>query len=1499
MALVRRNIRPNPYNGDDGADIQIPDDYPHIVGPREPTYEQILLIGEQPAVPVPQPPGSQPPDARRGRFDVPDLEPYDAHSVAHRAHLERLRRNGIFFFTLSREFLSNFDTVKGRFYRLLLVAYHLSRRFKTAEQIQDYVNNGPNRKVFLTINNWLATGVTPIANDEEISIDQGIKNIIDDLFPGNYDFTLPGIQLESLDRNMAFYSSSILYYTTLVGGLKHRGAVIGFINLPVEMLKQLVRSWYTSNVNFAEARLQAAWRMSHRYLFSEYAVISHSGVQSYRTVARIYDLYQPNVVTISYFYPGDLIIAHMPSRYMVIGFVVIGANIIDAAQAPPVTTLVGPNLFYTMDSQAIQLLQMTADPWTSPPRPLGPGSLAWLLTGILDRIRIGFRDNTVLRFQDPVVNPVILQVTAVFQSGATVTKSITAYDPHHPQVTPADYAQKGNAIWTLVNQLFSGHMHEFYGKINDIDERGDYEIVSLSFATQFPPIARRGIVGSGMLPPLIDGNNVYWEELLVPGTSKFRGYRSQFVLFPSVDEEKQQYLHGCVQRAICCKCDVNGSDAPKFCDCPLPDTMEAVSLEDAVGLCKMNGDKFIVVVVWISKVEKGKTKKTVEFIHVGSNYYTSPERKVLFINMPMWNKVRGHCALWLPVDKEDMATDKDYSIYLSRSRYNKVCSLISSVETHCVCPICGETYSADGTWGHYLKHTGKPQCPLCGLIFHTEDEKTVHQMYHCKNLPLASTIILREDPIAYKEPKNTSTWIRVYADMESAIMPEDEGERLHENILVGWVDSYNNEVRIARDVKEFFNALVRLPCDNILIYFHNGEGYDFHFVLRDLCDSRRGFVKDFSIVGDSGQKVRFFTVSYRGKTLHFRDSFAFVSDSLEKWVESSKASGCTFPCFHSTFDEYKQKILLRKNPFPYNAVCSPDDLKRPILDMAGWALSPEAENLFCYKYNHEELQEFAKWLVANYVSCHWKTVLDYYTDYLKCDVSQLRDVMEYFAENALEEFNINIHDYYGTPSLTWAAWLKENRVPLEPITESKHYDVINSTIRGGQTGVFTRRFVEGEEGGKMFDLDCNSLYATVMLKFAYPCHDWREEQLPETECLLTFIQSLHASGRSAFIELDLIVPENPAFDDYIPLASKRLVRGVYNYRAMHFYGTENPENMFFQGLTQVVGEHKHYCCHSRNLEWYITHNVIMVTKIHFILSGKDEYVFKDYVSRNLEQRKKYSGDPIKKMLYKLLNNSLYGKTYEDETQRADYYLELEDKVNVDDSLKVRRVITKMGEWVLYEGVKTRYNVNKPVYLGACITEFSKLWMYQFFYDKVRVYYPDTRVYYTDTDALTIYFPTGVTCLRDIAEKLAESGEQVIDTSNFEDKDLPDALCLHNNEPGLFKSETGDHAIVKFIGLRAKTYIMVCDDGSIKMSVKGCPMKEKKRLNWDDFQRVLMNPKSSYSIEFDAIRSKFHLVKSVHLTKIVLSADDRKRYITDDLIHTRPLFSQEHFEALQV
>ena len=1201
------------------------------------------------------------------------------------------------------------------------------------------------------------------------------------------------------------------------------------------------------------------------------------------------DAFTGNLITLSY--PLHNIMYYRPAIYFLCGFSVIGQQFM--IMLPD--TLSGFNTS-SITLTATELQQFTnIAHFNGAPPPYGPGVISWLIIGVFDRVVLGLSQG---HYVYPVPDMFLPPFMTIIGTRANQTQYQWQLDLK-PMLNPV-YAgpndiQAARAeidrIFDEVYRMFETTYEDYYSQ--PVDRRVDNDNKIIKIELRLTGVQRRQV----RLNQYVNGSNVFWENMVASPGGRFKGRKSQFVLFPSYDTLNNCYLKGCVQRALNCKCSINEFDMPVICSCPLPDVMEPVLIQDIPDLCKLKEDKFIIFVVQISKRdENGKTSKTVDLLHFGKNYYQGG--KVLYVSQPDWERVQGHCALWLPKEEVKNCDNAAYSRFLAYGAFNKINHIFTGENKYNICPICGELYYDSNSWAHFVQHSDKCVCRFCGLEYDDITSLNEHIKYHCKRLPEFSAIILKDEPVEYEEKTGSEMWINVFADLESAISePNAAGEREHINILIGWVDDYNKEVRIKKKIEDFFNSLIKIPATDLRIFFHNGEGYDFHFVIQELCALNRKFVKNFSIVGDSGQKVRYFSVTYKGKHFHFRDTFAFVSESLEKWVESSKKSGCTFPIFSSTFDDYKREILLRKNPFPYNAVLCPEDLNRPIEELYGWAKCDIAEELFCYKYTREELDEFAQWLQLHAHKCGWKKVGDYYIDYLKCDVAQLKDIMDFFANNVREEYDLDVYDYFGTPSLTWAAWLKQNKYPLDPILKPKHYDVINSTIRGGQTGAMTRLYDSSKEGGAMFDLDINSLYATVMLKFSYPCHDWKEENIPYPEDLLAFLERLHEEGRSAFIELDMTVKENPSYEDYVPIASKRRVKDVYDYPAMHFYNSEDTNSMYFQGLTQVYGKHEHYCCHSRNLVWYITHDIITIEHVYFILSGKDEPVFHDYVEHNLKKRAEFSGDAIKKMLYKLLNNALYGKTYEDETQRNEYCLEHCEDINEDDIYRVKRVISTMGEWTLYEANKKVFKVNKPVYLGACITEFSKLWMYQMYYDKIRIHYPDCRVYYTDTDAITVLFPTKVKTLLDVANELNTEDEQIIDTSNFSVIPTEKKHCQMNNQPGLFKSETGEHRILKFIGLRAKTYIMVCEDDFIKMSVKGCPLAEKSKLKWEDFEKVLMNPGEGMKIEFPAIRSKYHMVKSVILSKIVLSADDRKRYISDDLIHTYPLFSKQHMEAI--
>lgn len=987
--------------------------------------------------------------------------------------------------------------------------------------------------------------------------------------------------------------------------------------------------------------------------------------------------------------------------------------------------------------------------------------------------------------------------------------------------------------------------------------------------------------------------------------------------------------NGCFYKALECKCEpltqnvILAENRVKICDCQKEKDFPSIHLADIpYTINEMYPDKAVMVVAILVESERQDDEQLllrkqygqhVQVIYKSDNFYESDDSIVIFINTPMWDEGRSHCAVWKNHVPEDSREGK------KRFDYLKMFNLfLRTYMPNCmlVCPICGECYSKPLENVHYTQHLKEALCDVCGFGFDSLEALQIHQKYHCKLPRYDAKIVLNDDPIAYKDKGDLKDTLVIYADLESAITESGE----HVNILAGWVAwDEEKKVHIEETIYDMIEEWGKLRYPQIMIYFHNGKGYDFHFLVEALANLGTR-VKDFEIIADSKEKISYFSVKFRNKLFMFRDTFAFVSTSLEEWVKSTRGSSAPFECFNANFpDKEKASELLKKNPFPYGAIKTKDDIKNDFSIMYEWAKAPNAVELFCGKFTAEEIEAIAKHWRQIRVIFGWRTVEDYYKDYLICDVAQLADCMEFFRQNVRSQFKVDAHQYYGTPSLTWAIWLKrinEQNIKLDTITDPEMFDIINSSIRGGQTGAMTRYYnVEEEPDTFLCDLDCNSLYPTVMINFDFPCHDWHMVDFKELDKakysqMKTYLEELHANNESGFIELDMIVKDKPEFYSYVPVASKREIMGCYEVQSMVEYCSDYGQDinkLVFSGLTQVVGLHEHYCCHTKLLEWYIDHDVIEIKQIYRAVIGKDEPVFKCYVQENLDNRKKFASDPIKKMLYKLMNNSLYGKTYEDVTKRSIFKMVRIEKLESMDKSEIHRVIQDIGlGWKLIECKADVCEINKPVYLGAAITEFSKLWMYRFFYDKIRKVFPRTEVYYTDTDALTICFRGyGISSMRDLASRLNTDEEQIIDTSNFNEQakegepklDEP-RHHLRNNQAGLFKSETGEARIVKMVALRAKTYIMVCEDGSIKMSVKGCPMGEKSKLEFETFESILKGG-VPHEISFDAIRSVGHRVYSMKLDRVVLSADDRKRFIYPDHIHTAPLFSKPHQEALGV
>ena len=109
--------------------------------------------------------------------------------------------------------------------------------------------------------------------------------------------------------------------------------------------------------------------------------------------------------------------------------------------------------------------------------------------------------------------------------------------------------------------------------------------------------------------------------------------------------------------------------------------------------------------------------------------------------------------------------------------------------------------------------------------------------------------------------------------------------------------------------------------------------------------------------------------------------------------------------------------------------------------------------------------------------------------------------------------------------------------------------------------------------------------------------------------------------------------------------------------------------------------------------------------------------------------------------------------------------------------------------------KREITMNKPVYFGQAVLDLSKMLMYEFYYDYMRLkYVRKAKLCYMGTDSF-VY--------RDIAKDV----ENKFNTSGYsKDENRPMPIGKNKKVNGLMKDELGQKIMTKFVALRANKYV---------------------------------------------------------------------------------------------
>ena len=268
---------------------------------------------------------------------------------------------------------------------------------------------------------------------------------------------------------------------------------------------------------------------------------------------------------------------------------------------------------------------------------------------------------------------------------------------------------------------------------------------------------------------------------------------------------------------------------------------------------------------------------------------------------------------------------------------------------------------------------------------------------------------------------------------------------------------------------------------------------------------------------------------------------------------------------------------------------------------------------------------------------------------------------------------------------------------------------------------------------------------------------------------------------------------------------------------------------------------------------------------------------------NTELRKVAEND-FKKDFFKLMNNSVFGKTMENIRKHRDIKLVTTDKKrNKLVSEPNYHTINYISEDLsIIEMNKTKVKKNKPIYLGLSILEISKILMYEFWYDYMKPKYGNNvKLCYMDTDSFIMNIKT-----EDFYIDISNDVEKRFDTSNYE-VDRPLSTVKNKIVIGLMKDELGGKIIMEFVTLRPKTYSYLTDDCKEDKTAKGTKKCVIKRMiKFNDYKNCLLKDEVILKSQQRFI-SKKHDVYTENINKIALSSNDDKRIVSSDKITSYP------------
>lgn len=723
---------------------------------------------------------------------------------------------------------------------------------------------------------------------------------------------------------------------------------------------------------------------------------------------------------------------------------------------------------------------------------------------------------------------------------------------------------------------------------------------------------------------------------------------------------------------------------------------------------------------------------------------------------------------------------------------------------------------------------------------------------------------------------------KLYSKIQMLELNSEE-KLMYENSLIchiceqEFIDSESIKVRNHCHFTGKFRGAAHMSCnlnykvvDFVPLVCHNLSGYDSHFIIKEL-----GFDNEqIDLIAQNKERYISFTKHFKLNNhqniqLRFIDSFKFMASSIDNLAKNLEAN--QFLEIQKHFPNPSQcNLITQKGVFPYDFLDSYKKLNYPCL--------PPSSNFYnkLTECNITDEQYAHALKVWSEFDC--KNLGDYSDLYLKSDVLLLADIFENFRNICINTYDLDPAQYYTSPGLSWDAMMKYTKVEMELLTDIDMVNFINKGVRGGLSqcskryakanNKYMKEYIkkDGDISSYIIYLDANNLYGYAMSQFLpYANFKWLTDiQISEFN-----LATKSDEGDVGYIlEVDLDYPEqlHKLHNDF-PFCMENIKPNYITSKQNKLIANLHPKTNYiihFQSLKQCLSEG------------------LILKKIHRVLQFNQKPFLKSYIDLNTSLRAQAKNSFFKDF-YKLLNNSVFGKTLEDVFKRKDIKL-LTHWENIAQKFGASNLINRPNfhsssifseNLVAIQMNRVQITLNKPIYVGFSVLELSKSLMYDFHYKYIITKYNENvELLYTDTDSLIYEIKTD-----DFYEDIKPDIDTRFDTSDFPPQNVYGLPLRNKKVLGMFKDECNGKIISEFIGLKAKTYCyLLDDDNEVTKKLKGIKKSVvSKHISFDDYKNCLNHNEKILRSQLNFISIKHNLYTQL-CNKLALTNDDDKRFV---------------------